>query len=419
MEALLRLLQSKGVELLGLSIQDARDATVARIVVSDPDSAQRVFIEKGIPHTTCLLVVVAMRSPSQELQECLRHLRLAETNLDITESSRASDAALGNNDAAADSIDEAEQQCLEGLELLEKVSDSFTVRYERAMLLKVLARVYANTDRLVEGLQALDRSISTINFFLNSSAAPPVPYQDLLAAQAEALRLKGELNLALADSEDDADNVARFLQNALGAFATAETIQLGQFDRDSPDRVLASELAQVKLKIAETLERMGSTPDAFIVYNSIVTKVLDLFSVEAEDSARRLTTPMRETLAIAMRRMSPSLNIKDKQRYLSDAVELLEAIARENPQRLRYKIELARALLELAQHDPLTQRQRAQSPELVTLDRFQRGQDFTRLLDLLDTLNKNNPDDTTIIDLRNRAQSALAQFEGADIGSGQ
>lgn len=84
MEALLRLLQSEGVELLGLSIQDARDATVARIVVSDPDTAQRVFIEKGIPHTTCLLVVVAMRHPGRELQECLRHLRLAETNLDFS-----------------------------------------------------------------------------------------------------------------------------------------------------------------------------------------------------------------------------------------------------------------------------------------------------------------------------------------------
>lgn len=84
MEALLRLLQGEGVELLGMSIQDARDATVARIVVSDPDTAQRVFMEKGIPHTTCLLVVVAMRDPSREVQECLRHLRLAETNVDFS-----------------------------------------------------------------------------------------------------------------------------------------------------------------------------------------------------------------------------------------------------------------------------------------------------------------------------------------------
>lgn len=84
MEALLRLLHGVGVEVLGLSIQDSRDATVARIVVSDPDEAGRIFIEKGVPHTNCLLVVVAMRDPSRELEECFRHLRLAETNVDFS-----------------------------------------------------------------------------------------------------------------------------------------------------------------------------------------------------------------------------------------------------------------------------------------------------------------------------------------------
>lgn len=84
MEALIKLLRQAGIELLGLSVQDSRDATVARIVVSDPEGAERVFIEKGIPHTTCLVVVVAMRDPGRELLECLRHLRLAETNIDFS-----------------------------------------------------------------------------------------------------------------------------------------------------------------------------------------------------------------------------------------------------------------------------------------------------------------------------------------------
>ena len=200
--------------------------------------------------------------------------RLAETNLDITESSQARDAVLAQNDVASASVDEAQQQCSEALDLLAQVPDSLMVRYERAMLRKVLARIYANTDRHASGLETLDQSITMINFFLNASAAPPVPYDDLLAAQAEALRLKGEINLALAEADQDAGAASRYLQNALGAFATAESIQLGQFNRDEPDRVLAIELAQVKLKIAETLERMGSAPDAFIVYNSIVTTVL-------------------------------------------------------------------------------------------------------------------------------------------------
>ena len=336
--------------------------------------------------------------------------RLAETNLAIIESSRST--TLGTDDS--DRADEAERQCREALDLLEQVSDSFEVRYERAMVRKVLARVYGNIEQYLAGLSVLDDSIKTLNFFLDSSAAPPVPYEDLLAAQAEALRLRGELNLALVVS--DPGNADLYLQNALGAFATAETIQLGQFDRTNPDRVLASELAQVKIKIAETLERMGSDQDAFIVYNSIITKVLDLFSVEAEDPAMRLTTPMQEVLAIALRRMAPSLNIKDKQTHLAESVALLEGIARENPERLRYQIELAKSLLELASHDPLTKRQRAENAEAVTLDRFQREQEFVQLFDLLNRLGENNPDDDAIIDLRNRAQAAWAQFEGADLG---
>ena len=37
LEALIQLLKQAQVELLGFSVQDSRDATVARIVTSDPD----------------------------------------------------------------------------------------------------------------------------------------------------------------------------------------------------------------------------------------------------------------------------------------------------------------------------------------------------------------------------------------------
>ncbi|MGB0767603.1 MAG: hypothetical protein ACPGYV_07810, partial [Phycisphaeraceae bacterium] len=91
-------------------------------------------------------------------------------------------------------------------------------------------------------------------------------------------------------------------------------------------------------------------------------------------------------------------------------------IARENPDRLRYQVELAESLLLLAGHDPLTPRQRQQNAELVTLDRFQREQLFIRLFDLLDRLHENNPADNKIIELRSQAQAAWARFEGADLG---
>ena len=83
LEALIRLLHLSRVEMLGFSVQDSRDATVARIVTSDPDSTQQIFLEKGIAHTTSPLVVVALRHAAEELQKCLHELRVAETNLDF------------------------------------------------------------------------------------------------------------------------------------------------------------------------------------------------------------------------------------------------------------------------------------------------------------------------------------------------
>lgn len=79
----MRLLHLSRVELLGLGVQDSRDATVARIVTSDPDITEQIFMEKGIAYTESTLLVVAMRDPHSELLDCLRQLHLAETNVDF------------------------------------------------------------------------------------------------------------------------------------------------------------------------------------------------------------------------------------------------------------------------------------------------------------------------------------------------
>jgi hypothetical protein len=81
--AMVKLLRSQGIEVIGLSVQDSRDATVARIVVSDPEATEQLFMEKGIPHTTCELVVVAMREAGPGLLQCLDSLMIAETNIDF------------------------------------------------------------------------------------------------------------------------------------------------------------------------------------------------------------------------------------------------------------------------------------------------------------------------------------------------
>lgn len=81
--SLTNLLKRAHIDVLGLSVQDSRDATVARLVLSDPEAAEALFIEKGIPHTICELVVVAFRELGEELVPCLDTLRVAEVNIDF------------------------------------------------------------------------------------------------------------------------------------------------------------------------------------------------------------------------------------------------------------------------------------------------------------------------------------------------
>ena len=81
--SLVKLLRSAKIDVIGLSVQDSRDATVARLVVTDPEQAEQLFIEKGIPHTTCELVVVALRESAEDLLACLDQLMVAETNVDF------------------------------------------------------------------------------------------------------------------------------------------------------------------------------------------------------------------------------------------------------------------------------------------------------------------------------------------------
>lgn len=81
--AMVKLLRASSIEVIGLSVQDSRDATVARIVVSDPESTEQLFMEKGIPHTECELVVVALRESGPGLLQCLDTLMIAETNIDF------------------------------------------------------------------------------------------------------------------------------------------------------------------------------------------------------------------------------------------------------------------------------------------------------------------------------------------------
>ncbi len=81
--AMVKLLRGSGIEVIGLSMQDSRDATVARLVVSDPGATEQLFMEKGIPHATCEMIVIALRESGPGLLQCLDTLMIAETNIDF------------------------------------------------------------------------------------------------------------------------------------------------------------------------------------------------------------------------------------------------------------------------------------------------------------------------------------------------
>ncbi len=79
--AILDLLRSSHVVVLGLSVQDAVDSTVVRLVVSDPLTVETVFIEKGIPFNCMDVLVVSLREGAEQMPDCLRTLLKVETNI--------------------------------------------------------------------------------------------------------------------------------------------------------------------------------------------------------------------------------------------------------------------------------------------------------------------------------------------------
>lgn len=83
LSSLLKLLQSESIEVVGSSLQDSSDATIVRLILSDPDAAGHVFMERGIGYTACDMVVVGFRNSSEGLLRCMYTLAAGETNVDF------------------------------------------------------------------------------------------------------------------------------------------------------------------------------------------------------------------------------------------------------------------------------------------------------------------------------------------------
>ncbi len=79
--SVVELLRAKHVVVLGLSVQDSIDFTVVRLIASDPDTVETLFMEKGIPYSTNDLIVVELDEGPEQMPNCLRTLLNAETNI--------------------------------------------------------------------------------------------------------------------------------------------------------------------------------------------------------------------------------------------------------------------------------------------------------------------------------------------------
>ena len=82
--ALVKLLNDHHIEVLGLSMQETTELTFARLILSDPESAATLFMERGIPHTDCSVLVVEVRDGVHNLALCLAALLAAEINIQFS-----------------------------------------------------------------------------------------------------------------------------------------------------------------------------------------------------------------------------------------------------------------------------------------------------------------------------------------------
>lgn len=81
--ALLGLLDMHGIFCLGFSMQDCHEATIARLIVSDPERASEIFLEKGICYTESGVLVAVLRHGPADLKKCLDVLYAAELNVNF------------------------------------------------------------------------------------------------------------------------------------------------------------------------------------------------------------------------------------------------------------------------------------------------------------------------------------------------
>ncbi len=79
-----KLLNGHHTHVVALSVSESTDSAIARVVVSDPEGAERLFKEHNIAFGVCEVVVVEMREVATQLVKLLATLFMAEVNVHFT-----------------------------------------------------------------------------------------------------------------------------------------------------------------------------------------------------------------------------------------------------------------------------------------------------------------------------------------------
>src|SRR4051794_1524101 len=79
-----KMLNTNHIHVVALSVSESTDSAIARIVVSDPEGAERLFREHNIAFGVCEVVVVEMREVATQLVKLLATLFMAEVNVHFT-----------------------------------------------------------------------------------------------------------------------------------------------------------------------------------------------------------------------------------------------------------------------------------------------------------------------------------------------
>lgn len=79
-----KLLNGHHTHVVALSVSESTDSAIARVIVSDPEGAERLFRENNIAFGVCEVVVVEMREVATQLVKLLATLFMAEVNVHFT-----------------------------------------------------------------------------------------------------------------------------------------------------------------------------------------------------------------------------------------------------------------------------------------------------------------------------------------------